>query len=400
MPELRWTLVDLDGASLGPPLLQTTTGEVTINLSDARTAQNVVVSMFDEASAAIQEGDVVLKAEYGEHLAFQGVIDEPSDDFDAGTVTIAAQDPTLKAQHRNLRYGHASVTASLGGLPGVPVDGSGLRTILTDMDSGGGAIPLSGIQTGTDTVPAQPVATDPTAVYLQVTRGQLAWDVWQAMTGAASGFDFELNPVDARHPGAAAWVPGALVELNTMVRQGVDRSFGNGVVKPVVFRYGRELSNLVVAPKFSDTKNYAVQVIPGGQASPTDIGAKAGAFNHASWVRYGLMEDWQAISDQLDPAIEEQVLKDRALAVAMAYGTPPKYFTATAFVDMPGGLLYPRDFGVGDVITAVGKKGFRSVQVDGRIVSVTLGQRDQDGNSLLTVLCVPHKINPADISFD
>lgn len=470
---LRWTVTDLDGTQLGPALLQTTTGEVSISLSDMRTAQNVAISMYDPACEPIEGGSVVLKAEFGELLVFNGVILIPSDDYGTGVLTVSAQDPTLKAQHRNMRYGHATVTASLGGLPGIPIDGSGMRAVLADMDSGGGVIPLSGIQLGTDTVRPQPALIGSTAppgvafvgdttsgspvvtgiasttglvvdqqvsgtgidavlyidsvdsgtqitlsgpvttgaagtalaagdaLYVQVTRGQLAWDVWQTMISAASGFDFELNPIDAAHPGVGGWAPGALVELNTSPRQGVDRSQGNTAGNnPVVFVYGKDLSGLVVAPDFSQVKNYAVQVVPGGQTSPTDTGAKAGAFDHASWVKYGLMEDWQSVGDQLDPAIEAAVLKDRALAVAMAYGTPPMFFTATCDTDTPGGLVFGVDYFMGDLITVVGKRGYRRAIVTGRIVGVTIAQRDQNGNATVTVLCVPHHVDPAAISFD
>lgn len=470
---LRWTVTDLDGTQLGPALLQTTTGEVTINLSDVRTAQNVVVSMEDPACEPIEGGSVVLKAEWGSQLVFQGVILIASDDFGAGTLTINAQDPTLKAQHRNMRYGHATVTASLGSLPGVPIDGSGMRAILADMDSGGGVIPLSGIQLGTDTVRPQPAlvgtvapaavafAGDTTsgsavvtgiadtstlavnqqvtgpgitttlyidsvdsgtqitlsgpvttgssgdaliaapALYSQVTRGMLAWDAWQTMIAAAAGFDFELNPIDAAHPGSGGWSPGMLVELNTSPRQGVDRSQGNTLGNnPVTLVYGKDLSGLVVAPDFGAVRNYAVQVIPGGQSSPTDTGAKAAAYDHASWVKYGLMEDWQSVGDQLDPAIEKAVLTDRALAVAMAYSTPPKFSTATCDTDTPGGYVFGVDFFIGDLITLVGKRGYRKQIVTARVTGVTIAQRDQNGNATITVLCVPHHVDPTGILFD
>lgn len=397
---LRFVLTDLDGTPLGPALQETSVGEVVIPLSDSRTG-TVAVSMYDPAAAPIASGKVAAKVVYGDELVFAGVILKASDDFAAGVVTCTLHDMTIRPKHRNLRYGHSSVDASLDPNPGIPVDGTGFRMLLTDIDDGGGSIPKSGIDTGTDDVPPQPVATDPDALYVKVTRGQNAWDAMSSLSEAAAGFDIDFAPVDADHPGANPWAAGIFCEARTTPRQGLDRSQANTDGNaPVVFAFGRELSGLVYAPDAEQMKNYAVQVAPGGQADPLDAHSKAGAFDHSSWVDYGIWEDWQSSGETLATGVRQTVLKNRALAVVTAYGTPPEFFTCTTDTDRPGGYQYPTDFAVGDVITAVGKRGFRSVVVHGRIVQVKLSQRDANGNAQIECLCVPHHTDPAGVAFD
>jgi hypothetical protein len=142
---LRFLTTDLEGTP-GLALTECYGGRVVIPLSDSRTG-SVEVSMDDPASASLTVGDTAVQVTYGSSLVLNAIASRVKDDFPAGRVVLTLHDPTIRAKHRHLRYGHASVTASLGSEPGLPVDGDGFRTILSDM-GGGGSIPHTHIAEG------------------------------------------------------------------------------------------------------------------------------------------------------------------------------------------------------------------------------------------------------------
>jgi hypothetical protein len=146
--------------------------------------------------------------------------------------------------------------------------------------------------------------------------------------------------------------------------------------------------------------NYDVEVIPGGEQSPSDIGAKAGAYNHASWVQYGIYEAWESAGEDLAGDVRLDVLRSRALAKVRAYGLPSVDVTITVDDEGPGAYRYLRDFQVGDLVTVVARKGHRSFIGDVRITQVTLSQNEKTGGVSLELLCVPYSDVEAEILFD
>lgn len=403
MPELSWSLCALDGTPLpGGALSEALAGGgVTVPLSDGRTFDGLPVSMFDPACALLAEGKTVVKATYNGKLLINGILGVPSADFTAGVVTCSGRDSSIRALNRELRFDHQTVTMSLPPGVGIPVDGYGFRLVLSDMDTGGGAIPKAGIAPGIDTVPAQPAASVPGALYEKVTRGQAAWDVWQNMINFTAGFDVDFHPVDAAHPGAQAWQAGWLCEAITVPSQGVDRAPGNaGALRPVVFVHGLDGVKVVHAPDAFQMKNYAVRTIPGGQSDPADVGSRVGAYNQASWVDYGLWEDWQAVGAQVDPSLRSAVLTDLASAVVIGYATPPQFCTVTCDTDTPGGMVFGTDFAVGDLVGIAASQGFYTRTLTVRIIQVKVVQRTANGGCALEILAVPHKVNTVGILVD
>jgi len=394
MPPLHFVAVDLKGDPTGRgSIIEYDAGIVTIPLSDRRTG-SITVRMENPASEYFGCGTMALKAVYGDALIMHAIVTKPVDDFAAGTVTANALDPTVRLEHRAFRYGHSSVVASTAPNPGIPLDGTGFRMPITDA-AGGGTIPHTHITAGTDTVPAQP-APGSGGLYVQVSRGQTMWDAVNQMTQAASGFDVDWAPIDADHPGAG-WVAGDMVEARTVPVQGTDRRTTNILGnKPVTFVHGIECS-IVSEPDAEHTVNYAVKVIPGGQSGSTDTGSKAGAYNRASWVAIGIWEQWESVGDNLDPAVRQAVLKDRALAQVQAYGTPPAYVTVTLAPTNP--LRFPADVNVGDLVGVYARRGFRTFAADVRITQVTItGAGTADAQ--VQFLCVPFADTLATIIFD
>lgn len=398
MPPLRFVAVDLEGSPVDRgSILEFDSAEVIVALCDQRTGR-VVVSMEEPSSAYLSEGDTAIKVIYGQTLALHGIATKVNDQFAAGTVTATVKDPTVRLQHRNLRYGHSSVTASLDPLPGIPLDGTGLRMLITDA-GGGGSIPHTHIQTGVDTVTPQGTVDDG-GLYVKATRGQQVYDAVQQMLDAASGFEVDWAPVDAEHPGDADWEAGAMVECRTVLTLGKDKRPGNDDDnKPVTLAFGLHLADVGVEGDAESMVNYAVEVVGGGQDSPDDTNAKAGAYNSASWHQYGIWESWTASGDNLADAVRKAVLKNRALRTVMAYGSPPEFVTVILDADFPG-LRYPEDIDVGDFVRISAHRGYRSRTLDARIVQVRLSQEKGQDNAQVELLLVPFNESDADILFE
>lgn len=412
---LRYVITNLSGAPLTPPrtpaLLAGPTAtrqqtQATKPLSDARTGQ-VNVSMYDPASALLTAGNSVVKLIYRSPkgtsvLLINGIVLQPSANFDDGTVSATLHDSSVRLKNRFLRYGDNSVSASINGGYGIPLDGTGLRTIIADCEPpfGESIYPGTGIASGLDTVPHQPALVGGVplsgSLYVSVARGDCAWDDILDMAQAAGGFDFDLVPIDAQHLGPSGTAPTThiLCELHTAVRLGVDRSQSNQLGNtPVVFVHGRGGFHLTYEPDAGSMRNYAVQIGPGGPADPNDVLNKGLAQDATSWHEYGIWEDWEqaTMAGDGDTTISNAILVNRAKAVVTAYATPPQFMSAVVDTDSVGGLCWPDDFDVGDTVTVYARRGYMTVgPIDARITSVGVQQKDADGNCQLVMSLVPH----------
>lgn len=184
---LRWRLTDLAGAPLsgifighlvpgidsGAPSPGRTTqqGQVTIPNNDSRTGQ-LQVSMYEPTSGICLDGaaKICVQALYGPHLVLWGIVLQPTGDFDAGTVLSTLHDSSIRLKHRYLRYGDTSVSASLADGAGIPLDGTGVRTLIADAERPGGSSPGLGIVyvPGVDDVHAQPALVGGTTIPVEV----------------------------------------------------------------------------------------------------------------------------------------------------------------------------------------------------------------------------------------
>ena len=157
--------------------------QVTIPLSDSRTGQ-LQVSMYEPIAEILSAGDTAFKVIYRNPngtnmLVLNGIVLQPTGDFDAGTIAFTVHDPTIRLKHRYLSWDHDSIRLSRGvtvsdadldafcggsfdgvnSVYGVPLDGRGLRIIVWDAGSSTalrGGTPPFGIRKGKDDSTQQP----------------------------------------------------------------------------------------------------------------------------------------------------------------------------------------------------------------------------------------------------
>lgn len=169
------------------PVKTTDEPQVTIPLSDSRTGQ-VGFSMFEKIARQVagHAADHVIKVTYfnpkGDSLVLiNGIILQPTADFDAETVVANIHDSTIRLKKRFLGYNHYSIMLGYGqtisdgdvdaltggtfdGISsdyGIPLDGKGLRLMLLDASHGASdwrGWPVSGAFTS---VPAMGIRYDP-----------------------------------------------------------------------------------------------------------------------------------------------------------------------------------------------------------------------------------------------
>jgi hypothetical protein len=386
--QLHAVVTDLAGAGLAR-LANYTDLEVVDPLNDARTAR-MKVSLYDPAVALLKPLSRGLKIVYGDALIFNGIQVSLSFDYAAGTAEIIAHDPTIKLKQGYHRYGDEVVDK------GYPIDGIGMRMLIESsipiepqLDR---AIPGNHILWGDDDTYRQapkgtnntepPFAGDP-AQWRRIIRGDNIWDTLRNVQQTLIGPDFRFRPVDADHPGVQGIPPpGFMVEFDTYTKLETDRT------EQVVFQHNfgtDNAENVVHEPDGSSTRNYMVVVYPGGERAPTDDAHRALAHNGASWLEIGIYQGWES-STQQDTA---EILLAKAEAYVRAYAVPPNFFTVTPRIDAANVPQYARDYFVGDLIRAQARKGYREVDLLGRILSATVRQEDSAGNTRVELECVP-----------
>lgn len=362
--------------------------QVIDTLNDARTAE-LTLSLYDRASRHARPLDRVLSVTYGPYLIFKGPIVQPSIDFQAGTVTIHAHDPTLRLKHHYHRKGDEAVDS------GYPMDGTGMRILIesafpssTQVSNG---VPPPGILWGNDTSTEQgPKPTNPNdpdpgdGIWRRVDRGENVWDSIVNLSEAVIGPDFRFRPVDKDHPGVNGTPdPGMFCELDTADTLGVDKS------DVVYFEHGLGVDNaenVIWEPDGDVVRNWFQVVYPGGESGSTT--RRALVQDIASTVDYGIMQGWESSGQRGD---SQQVLEEKAKAWVTAYRRPPNFFTVVPRIDTGQGVFdYDTNYKVGDTITARARKGERECNLLGRITSATIAAVDQAGNARVTLQCVPH----------
>jgi hypothetical protein len=383
--QLKIKIIDIWGEPVGY-ISQFGNLEVVDPLNDGRSAK-VTLSMFDKPAAKIKPLEHLISVTYGDFLVFIGYIGRPVFDYKAGTIQVAAHDPTAKLKNHHHRWGDIVVDV------GYPLDGKGYRQLLESSipiepqaDRG---IPGNGILWGTnDATPQGPrPTTDPPAsgdgLWRRCERGA---NVWESLINAAQILgapDFRFRPVDNEHPGVYGEVPpGFFCEFDTSDRIGDDTAYR------IVYDHNmgrRNAANIVHEPDGFSVRNYWVQVYPGGERGPNDKQRRALYHSEASWQKYGIMQGWES-SGQPD---KQEVLAAKAQAWVQAYKWPPDFFTVTPEIDGPQVPVYMRDFETGDSVTVRSKKGYCNFEATGRVIQTTLRQVDASSNTKIELSCVP-----------
>lgn len=357
-------------------------------LNDSRMAE-FTVSVFDPVSKHLRPLSRIVSITYGSRLVFKGPLLQVTTDYAAGTVRCAAHDMTLRLKHHYHRYGDYPVDV------GYPVDGYGMRILVessipveSQSDRG---VPPNGILWGYDNTTHQgprPV-TDPPGpgdgFWRTIQRGSNVWESVQNLSQVVTGPDFRFRPVDDDHYGKNEEIPpGFCCELDTADRIGSDK------FDSVIFEFGAGLDNcesMVHEPDGDAVRNWFITVIPGGEKKRGDTNAKGLVQNNASQVKNGLMQGWESSGQKGD---KKTILVKKSQAWLDAYHVPPDYFRITPRVDKAQNVpQYGSDYIVGDTIRARADRGYRNIDVIGRIVQATIGAVDQSGNVKVELEVVP-----------
>lgn len=387
--QLEALITDRHGEPL-TRLLQFVDLSVEEAINDATRAR-LTISIWDHACSYISPGDTMLKVQYEGILIFWGIIMIPTTRFGGEIVEVNAMCPGALAAMRNyLRWGDVAVDY------GYTLDGKGMRVLMeacapsVEQQIDQGVLPAGYILGNNDTTSAhdKEVAAGLEAGDLRrkAKRGTNVWEAVTNMSQVVGGPDFRFRPFDT---GFA----GYYVKFDTFDSIGQDRT------EEVVFQHNFGLLNaadIEHSPDFAAVRNYFVQVNPGGPRSRGDAN-KGTARDLASWQKYGIMQGWES-SGQKDT---KKVLKAKASAWVQNYSAPPEYFTVTPGADESIGatdaievpfvlpILY-RDYGLGDIITVQAKKGYREIDVQGRIVGHRVEQFGAEGDTRAVLTCVPN----------
>jgi hypothetical protein len=401
--QLEATICDVWGAPMaGAVIYHTKEGgglEVTEPLNDSRTAR-LTLDANDHACRHARPLDRVLSVTYGPYLIFKGPILQVATDYQAGTVSIAAHDATIRLKHHYHRRGDAAVER------GYPVSGHGMHVLVesatpTQSQLARG-VPPSGILWGwNSSTPqgprpanfAQPQPGD--GIWRKIEPGTNVWESVLNLSQALIGPDFRFRPVDNEHPGKrepGEIPPGFYCQLDNQDRLGEDRS------QTVIFEHGLgadNAENLIHEPDGDIVRNWWRQVFPGGERGRADDHRRAVAQHNASMNKYGLMQGWES-SGQRD---SKAVLRLKAQAWVQAYHEPPEFFTVVPRIDSGANVpTFRSDYNVGDTITARARNGYREVELEGRIISAVIASVDQAANARVTLECVPTILDDLDIT--
>jgi hypothetical protein len=381
MPLLEAQICDVWGAPLaGGTIYETTDGgglEVIDPLNDSRTAL-VTIPIYDRPAKLARPLDRVLAIEYGSHLLFKGPILQVSTDYERGTVTISAHDPTIKLKHHYHRFGDLAVDG------GYTIDGPGMRVLVESSLSAesetSSGIPPNGILWGHDSTTHRPDTKR------KVGNGANVWETIINLSRTLIGPDFRFRPVDNNHVGvypATLFPLGFMCEMDTADQLGEDKS------GEVIYEHGLgadNAENVIDEPDGDVVRNQFSQVYPGGVRNRNDADRIATARGNGSIHDYGLMEGYES-SGQKD---SHDVLREKARAIITAYARPPKFFTVVPRID-DGDTVprYPRDVRTGDMIRVRARKGEREFDEVGRIMRVAINSVDQAGNARISLECAP-----------
>ena len=235
------------------------------------------------------------------------------------------------------------------------------------------------------------------AIYCQLSRGDCIYDDFQQMVNAQGGLEADWIPVDADFTGKSgdAWSAGQMAELYTSDRIGTDRSQSNtGGHAPVVFVHGLHGVHITHSPDADQLVTYSVQVGPGGPQDPLDQFNKAEMIATGPADTFGYYQSWDMAlaAGTGDSPISNNLLANRARAELTGFQEPPDFVTITVDSDVQLPFAYGDDFFLGDTVTVVAHKGFKSFQADMRITSIGVSQVDEDGNCQLQITAVPYLI--------
>jgi hypothetical protein len=365
-------------------LVDVADGLVTIPKNDQRTAQ-VSLSVYDPVIGEVlarwkafleamsfptdrvrlEAYAMQLRASYLGNPVFSGPITLPEWRGADAKVTLHAVDHSLRLQSHFLvagdLAGQITVSHGYGDLELSPDGYRALRDAALNLPfQTARGVPNLGIADGVDH------GSFPAPLTVRVSRGDNIWTTWRdTISSTEFSPDFELEPVFD--------VPGAYALLNTFASQGTDRT------SEIVFHYGFGADNLadfVWTPGGKIiTHVHSVDQNKRNRIDRADLDSSRLRGIYVDWHEAPFAAKTHDDLDALEQYAEEQVQK---------YGVPPDYVTITLPPDSEMNparrLIRPlQDFGIGDRIRAVAKRGYMNEQVDGEVREIRLRQTDPTG---------------------
>jgi hypothetical protein len=393
---LRWQIATLHyPAGTSTPAWPTTVladlvnvseGLVTVPKNDARTAQ-VSLSVYDPIIGEILDRwkafraamsfstervrleayAMQLRASYLGEPVFAGPITLPEWRGADAKVTLHAVDHSLRLQSHFLVAGdlggQITVSHGYGNLEISTAGYKALRDAALNL-SGQTArgVPDLGIADG----PHDAGSLHDPPLTVRVQRGDNIWTTWRdTIAGTEFSPDFSLDPVFDD--------PSAYALLNTYASQGSD------LTSDVVFHYGfggDNLADFVWTPGGKlITHVHSLDQSLRTRVDRADVDSSRLRGIYVDWHAAPFAAKSQNDTDALASYAEEQLAK---------YAVPPDYVTVTLKPDSESDparrMLRPFfDFGIGDKVGAIAKRGYMNESLVGEISEIRLRQTDATG---------------------
>lgn len=402
--------------------------EVVHELNEPRTAR-VTLSLFDEtllAGSAVPGSLIASLEPYQQALwiAFKRPGEEMAEavfwgqcnvitDYEAGTVTLEGQDPSLRCQHHYIRRGDAALNLEddRGRLEAhaASIDYiiEAARNIMEQQDR---EVPALGLYTSYFGNFTSPAVED--APFIEYERGQECWDLIQQVVRSVTGPDMDMSTfpawffplndgayteMDLYDPAGDGSAPAANTELgrNLDPADPDDPQAGE-----VIFDYGAGLGNLTNVVESPGRPTTHVHVVDADKAYRVTSADADSSYD------VGVFVDWVEADFKIPRAEADTTpLRELGEARIKAYGRPPKFFTCTLHPDdaqphhyghpnwhfyVPPGIEYiGGDWYIGDFVRVRALRGYRSFSTLARIVGVKLKQEGSDGLPILEVSMIP-----------
>jgi hypothetical protein len=369
---------------------------VTHPLGEGRTA-SVTLSMFDPVVDGLVAFAFALRILYykpgesGGEPVFWGQ-SNLTEDYAAGTVTLDAQDPSLRAAHHYLRFGDEALNDIKDPQKGtIHPDKRGLQLLV---DASIPNVTGSGPSMGWSLRDEGSVNTSKN---IDVERGQELWQLIQDISSNELGPDIDMEV-------APDMSSGRYCQLVTYVR------LGRELMAVVSFDYGEvsgsldNLKGLTVSPSHPSTYVTIVDSVQKWRVN----GRSSAAFE-----TFGMFVDWIMADFKVAGSVDDaDVLLEQAKAHIRAFAYPLSEVSAelrsgaqqTYFYGCPNWTPVAGatvgDFYVGDVISLRALRGYRSTTEEQRITAVELQASGSRGPVTTSVTMVPHGSSDIDVTLE
>ena len=370
-PRMKWTLSTRSGSTIAE-FYNRKSSRVDIERNGRKTA-TLAVSIYDEFAEKIVALETLLKCYYGDRCIYAGPVVVPEFDFDGGTVTITSFDTYFL--ERSFWSGNANGTMGTSPLNYNTDHSNILYDLITVVAAPTAAEIASGTPGHGIVVPTPPAAGITRVVTYE--PGQQVFTAITDLTEILDAPDFSLDAVDR--------TDGVWAEFNIHVPEiGADKT------DTVIFEFGTGRNNCTGfkwGPSGEVVRNRQHVV---GQATGEALAPTGFAQDVPSQRKRGIIENWEGSFGSEDAP----TVQDRADELLRAYARPPDFFTVQPAIE---GLeesygVPPRvfeDYGIGDDVTVVAKRGNLLVEVEGEITAISLEEATTAGDVRVTLTCIP-----------